>query len=212
MDNYSNMDSPESKNPIAPEIPTPKKKKGLFRRFVGWIFKLILLAIIIIVVLVGLALRLPEKWGLTKSPTEKVFDYTPDRESAKAILKAVEASGLSVKGIELYVLPKKDSDQTAAFAILDSSQGFSLNATSEGDPFLDTMVALVRSQAARDARVASVAVEYRDASGKSLITLGAPTASILDFADKKISREEFGKSLGAKVDLKNNIEASLTGF
>lgn len=190
----------------------PKKKKGLIRRFFGWIFKLILFAIIVTAILIGLALRLPEKLGIAKSRTEKVFEYTPDRQLAQEMLEAAQASGLSTEGVSLYVFPKKDSDQSAAYAILDQSQGFRLNATSEGDPFLDTMVALVRSQAAGKAKVEHVSVEYKDASGKSLLTLGAPTKAVLDFADKKISQEQFSESLGAKVDLRNVVEASLMTF
>lgn len=191
----------------------PKKKRGFLRTFFRWFFRILLLLIVLGAILVALALRLPQKWGLVKSPAEKAFEATADRSGAEKLLASAKTEGFAAEGTELYLLPIKDSDQNVAYAVFDSSKGFRFGVPAEGgDPMLGALVSLARSQAAKDLKVERVAIEYRDESGKPLVTMTANTAMILDFANKKISREAFIKAVDGRMEIKNVIERSLVSF
>ena len=90
----------------------------------------------------------------------------------------------------------------------DFAAGFSFNVSEGGDPFLGSMAALVKSEAAKENGVREVAIEYRDETGATLLTAGALTQDIVDFADGVITQEEFMLKVGGKADLKNLAEKS----
>lgn len=157
---------------------------------------------------VASALQLPQKWGLVKSKAEKVFDETADRAAADEIKAELVASGFSTDGLSVYVLTSRDGNGTAVYAVFDASQGFSFNVSESGDPFLASMAALVRNEAAKENGVREVAIEYRDETGATLLTAGALTEDIVDFADGVITQEEFMQKVGGKADLQNIVQKS----
>lgn len=48
--------------------------------------------------------------------------------------------------------------------------------------------------------VTRVAVNYRDDTGQSLVTVTAPTQTIADYRAGRISRDEFFKRIDARLD------------
>lgn len=178
-----------------------KKKKGSFLR--GCL--LIFLALVLLVAGVAAsALGLPRKLGLVKSKVEKAYDvHQADRYAAEDLRAVMAAEGLSTKGMDVYVLPLKDGKGSGAYVVLDESAGFSFNASGDGDPILDTLAAMAKSEAAKSGGLTYAAFEYKDAKGRSLITIGASVQDGADFADGKITQEQFMAKVGGKADLQN---------
>lgn len=198
------MDTPKKNesNKKTTIIETPKKKH--------WFLKGCLIFFVLLIVLIGsafaMAFRLPQKWGIVKSPAEKVFDDTPDRTSAKKVTAELKKSGMSTKGLDVYVLPLKDGSGEVAVVTLDASQGFAFSGTAGGDPFLGTMAAIAKTQLTNNATLKRVALDYKDETGATIFSATAPTGPILDFANGKISRDIFMKSIDGRLDIKNTVD------
>ncbi|MFC1874122.1 hypothetical protein ACFLYX_02340 [Chloroflexota bacterium] len=168
--------------------------------------KLIGLAVfVVIVIVVGVAFfNLPQRIGLVETPAEKLLSQTPDRETADELMSELRASGTDTTGMDLYILPiqgTKDnpSNGNVAVAILDASQGFDLRNLSEAElmGYLETLSSVGQSG---DYNIERVVVAYQDESGESLITLTAPTETILKFKNGVISREQFLKEMEGEVN------------
>ena len=182
-------------------VTTPQKKRGCLKGCLIFVVALLLL----IGGVVALTLRLPQKLGLIKSPAQKLFDDTPDRTSAKTITAALQKSGLAVKGLDVYVLPLKDGSGSTAVVVLDASAGFQFTGTQNGDPFLGTLATIAKTQLGKNVNLKRVALDYKDETGATLLDVTAPTSSILDFTNGKISKEVFMKSIDGRLDIKNTI-------
>ncbi len=183
-----------------------KKKHGCIRGC----FLFLLILILLVGGFVASAMRLPEKFGITKSKAEKVFDVqNPDRAAAEDLRVAFEKEGIATKGMDVYVLPEKDGEGASAYVVLDQSQGFTFSSSKDGDPFLNTLATLAKSEAAKKNGITRVAFEYKDAQGRALISMGAKVQDGADFANGKITREQFMAKVGGKTDIKNVIDAQL---
>lgn len=194
--------SEPQKGPEAAAKPAKAAKKN------GGFLRGCLLFVLVLILFVGgfiaNALGLPRKLGLVKSAAEKVYDaQRADRVAAEDLRGDLEEAGIVTKGMEVYVLPMKDGSGAGAYVLLDEAAGFSFNASGDGDPFLDTLAAMAKSEAAKNGGLTYAAFEYKDAKGRSLITIGASVKDGADFADGKISQEEFMAKVGGKADLQN---------
>lgn len=168
--------------------------------------KLIGLAVfVVIVIIVGFVFfNLPQRIGLVKTPTEKLISATPDREAAAAIMTDLQATGTNIQGFEVYIFPmisteENPSDDNVAVVIIDTGQGFDFGNFSEQD-LMNYMEKLSSVGESGDYNIERVAVAYRDESGESLLTLTAPTETILKFSSGSISREQFLKEMEGQVN------------
>ena len=185
--------------------PAKQKKKGGFLR--GCLL-FVLVLVLLIGGLVASALGIPRKLGLVKSTTEKRYDVqAADRAVAADLVAELETKGVRTQGMDVYVLPLKDGSGSGAYVVLDESKGFGFAPSAGGDPFLGTLASLAKSEAVKVGGVKSVAFEYRDAKGRSLITIGASIQDGADFADGKITKEEFMAKVGGRADLQKVSEA-----
>ena len=162
-------------------------------------------ALLVVAALVGgwvaIRLRVPEKLGLRKPLAERVFLGTPDREAAAALVHDLEQSGLDTRGVALYVLPYRDRDDSVAVAVLDASEGFRFDRTSDEDPVLEYLQSLALGESAQQHGIDRVAVQYRDEKGEAPLIVTASTESIGRFARGEITRQEFLQAIDAQVDV-----------
>jgi hypothetical protein len=159
---------------------------------------LVVLVVLLLVAALGgaLALRVPAQLGIWPSG-ERLLAGTPDRPAAAAILAELKADGIDTTGLSLYVMPVEGQDGTLAYAVLDTSAGFTFpEATTSGrNPIPDMIVRLAEGRAATDAGVAAVAVEYRDPTGTPAGVLVARRAAIADFAAGRIDEAGVSQAL-----------------
>lgn len=184
----------------------PKKKGSCLKSCLVFFVVLALL----IGALVAMVLGLPRKLGLIPSKAEKAFVVDePDHVAAASLRADIEKEGLSTKGMDIYVLPYKEGNHSAAYVVLDEGAGFSFAPSAGGEPFLDTLAALAKSEAAKANGVTHVAFEYKDKQGRTLVVMGSNVQAGADFANKKITREEFMAQVGGQADLKNISDVTL---
>ena len=123
---------------------------------------LITLGIVFLLLLVTaiVMFNLPQRIGIVQTPTERLLSSTPDREAAGAMRTELEGLGIDTRGINLYVIPKKDSDKSILYAELDPSDGFNLQALGGSrNPIEDAMGLLAeldKCSAGHDTDVSSV--------------------------------------------------------
>jgi hypothetical protein len=163
--------------------------------------------IIVLVLVIGIgwvaAIRLgvPEKLGLRKPIAEQVFAGPPDREAAQAIREALIASGLRTRGIEVAILPMAGGGGSAAIFTLDASQGFDLERIGQGQVDWRAVDQLLNGTTLADLNVARVAIDYRNASGNSVLLLTARTDDLRRYARGELTEKEFVRSIMGRVDL-----------
>jgi len=168
-----------------------KRKKGH-----GCLFTfLILLAIIVIAGIV--VFRVPEKIGLAKTAAEKMYSQAADTDKAALVMDKLQDYGVNAKGVEVYVMPVKDTDHNTAFIVLDSSKGFNFNDSGIRNP-IDAVVAIAAE--AQQQGINRAAVVYYDTAGKALLTVTFPTADCVAYSQGKITE----KQLMEKVDVGAN--------
>jgi hypothetical protein len=123
----------------------------------------------------------------------------PDESAAAELLAQVQAAGLSTKGVRMYVIPLTGSEETAAIAVLDAAQGFGADVPDQ-DLILRYLDKLATGGTIGRLGIARVAVTYQDEQGTALLTLTGATKDIQDFANGRISQDEFLKLLHANLD------------
>lgn len=188
----------------APDAAKPAKSAGKKK---GGCLKGCLIFFVFLLLLVGgiaaVAYRLPQRLGLVKSPAEKLYSGTPFRAEAAAIKEELRVAGVATDGIDIQVFPVTGTDQVVALATLDASQGFHFSASDDGEPVSDTFIRMINSQAAKDLGVSRVAVAYKDAKGRPLMAVTASTEAINDFAEKRITKEQFYQRMNGRLDIPN---------
>jgi len=178
--------------------PAPRKRHRLRGCCLGTLAALLLLAAAAVWIS-----PLPEQWGIRQPASVKVFgeQLEPDRSAELELRAELEQAGLDTTGLYAYVLPYNDGRQGAAlYAVLDSSQGFRFPTSSDQNAMLAYMVQLANSPALATAGVDRIALDYRDASGESVLITTAPAESIRKFARGEIGREAFFQELEARTD------------
>jgi hypothetical protein len=184
--------------PIEAQPAKPRKKKGR-----GCLISFLVIAVIL---LVGAALifRVPQKIGLVKSPSEKLYIQPNDADKAALVLDSLHNSGLSAQGLEVYVMPVKNTDHNTAIIVLDASKGFNFSGGYGSDPVEELVRIAAKAQAQGINRTAVV---YYDDSGKALVTITVKTEDMAAYAHGKLTDAE----LMERVDLGANNIVALTG-
>ena len=186
--------------PPPPEMPTPTEPP---RRGRGCLFRgcLITLSFLLgIGVAIGaLVLRVPQQIGLIPT-AETLLADTPDREGARELMASMAASGIDTTGMSLYLLPMREGDAVIAYAVLDTSAGFRIPTAADRPGLIEMFVRLADGRA-RELGVTRVAIDYRDANGKSLGLLTAPAEAIARVASGQDDVATFSKSLDGRVDV-----------
>jgi hypothetical protein len=158
-----------------------------------------LAVVLIIIIAAAVFFNLPQRIGLAKSPAEKLLEQRLDETAASQIMTGMRQAGIDTQGLEVYVIPYKDSDESLAVAVLDASKGFDIRDFAREDitEYLTTMAELDENG---DYNIRRVAVDYKGETGESLLTMTAPTDTVTDYSEGKIDREEFLDELEGQVN------------
>jgi hypothetical protein len=175
------------------KIKPPKKKKRWYSpgKIILYLF------VLIIIVAAAMYFRVPQKIGLVKSPADKLFNVTPDREKAAAVMADLQAAGLNTQGVEVYILPVKGTNDNVAMVVLDASKGFSFNSTGSPDPVKDFLAVLINAQ---KQGINRAGVAYYDENGKNLVTATLPTEAALAYSQGKISNRQLMEKVDVGTD------------
>lgn len=197
--------APATPQPSAAVTKPPKKKRGCLKGcLVIVVIFLLLIALAAVVVF-----RVPERLGLFPSKAETLLAGTTDIAAAARIEEDMASVGQDTAGIQMYVLPVGDTEDTVAYIVLDQSQGYVHSSVEADDPVKDAFIIAARSEAVRTAGVTRVAVEFKDDTGKSLFVMTAPVGAILDLADGRITEDEFFKRTAAVGDLYEAVQTQM---
>ena len=195
----------QSARPSTTEPPlasTDQARKG--RGCCGWGCMVVAGLLVILLVIVGgvIAVRtnIPVRLGLRQSPVERLLSGQPDRQAAQTILDELTQGGMDTQGMWLYVLPIEGQSYSLAYALLDASEGFQFDRSTDGDGITALLVGIATTDAADAHGIGRVAIEYQNLSDKRILTLTAPTQAIRDFADGNISRNAFMQVLEGDFD------------
>ena len=181
-----------------------KNERGTFKA--GCLIFIAIVFIILLVVAIAF-FNLPQRIGIVSSPAERLLSATPDREASQALTSDLQQLGFNTQGVELHVIPKKNSEENILYAELDSSEGFNINQFgSGGDPVTDALTILTNLDESGENDIERIAINYRDENGDSLATMTASTAVIRGFANGTVSRQEFMQELEGEVELSKLIE------
>ena len=176
----------------------PKKRKGCF--FWGCLTTLGIIVILAIVLSITV-FKVPQKIGLVKPAYVRLLSQTPDRETAVTLKAELQKTGISMTGVDIYVIPEKNSTgKSVMLAVLDSSKGFYFSNSGLKDPISDYLIQLAETTSSFG--VERVAFSYLDSKGEPVVNVTAPTDIILKYAQGKISKTDFLKAIDATVDFK----------
>lgn len=178
-------------------VAEPKLQKGFGCVRVGCI-AILLLVVVIVAFVTALYFRVPQQLGFFPS-AQRAFADTPDREAATALRDELNKAGIDTKGMGIYVLPYRDKLGSVAYITLDSAQGFRFKSGAK-DPMIDYFKQMAQSDSTKKFGIQRVAMEYKGASGTSLISLTASTDTIAAFANGAINRNEFLKKLDGQAN------------
>ncbi len=176
-------------------------KKGGCRGCMRGCLWFLLAILVIAAILTGLIFRVPQKLGLMRSPAEKVFTQTPDREGAKKMLNEAKAAGLVTKGISLYVLPVGDGSKSIALATLDVREGFTFGQTQGLDPIAGIMTRLMAGPTVSALGVERLAISYVGETGATFGTFTASTDAIRAVAAGRMTKEQFLTAVDGDINL-----------
>ncbi len=129
--------------------------------------------------------------GIFGKEAKEVYELAPDLAASSSLSGVF--SDLNIPGVKVYVIPIKDQPKQGAFIILDTSAGYqSLSPLdAKDDSFKRILQDLTRRNRDENLRLAHVTVDYRDEEGKTAIAFTVNQNVIEDYADGRISQEEF---------------------
>jgi hypothetical protein len=178
-------------------VEKPKKRKGCF------LWGCLTVVGIIVVVALGLSItvfKVPQKIGLVKPATERLLSQTPDRQTALSLKTDFQKAGISTKGVDLYVIPEKNTDnKSVLLAVLDSSKGFYFSTNGTQDAISDYLVKLAKTSSTYG--IERVAFQYLDSDGQPVVAVTASTNVILKYSSGQMSKTDFMKAIDAKLDI-----------
>lgn len=185
-----------------PPTNPPKKKRG-------WCFcaGCVLIPLFTVICLAGAVFVGPDiaGWlGIFGMQAEEVYEGAPDLAASQSLTKTFNELG--IPGVKVYVIPIKEEPTQGAFIILDASAGYKgMNpANSADDTFLLVLQDITRRNRDENLRLAHVTVDYRDEVGESATAFTAPQTLIEDYADGRITQEEFFGEI--EIDLLGTLE------
>jgi hypothetical protein len=174
-------------------------KPGLSKQKRGFPLGEIIIIVIVLVMVAGALLyfRVPQKIGLVKTAADRLFTMTPDREKAAALFRDMEQAGFDMKGVEVYVLPVKGTDDNVAMFVLDASKGFDFTRSGGGDPFKKFVQVVSEAQAQGINRAA---VAYYNEDGRLLLAATLPAEAAVSYAQGKLTDEQLVKKVNIGTD------------
>ncbi len=158
---------------------------------------ILILFVLLILVAAALYFRIPQKIGLIKSPADQLFTMTPDSEKAAVIMDNLVAAGMSINGVEVYVLPVAGTDDNVAMVVLDASKGFDFNNYYSADPVKDFL--MIISEAQQDG-VNRAAVAYYDEQGRQLVAATVPTDAVMSYSQGTITDSQLMEKVDVGTD------------
>ena len=169
--------------------PKPKRRMG---RIIG----LSILGLLVLIIALGAALyfRVPQKIGLVKSPAEQLLQGTLDKEKAAGVMQSLQSAGVNTKGVEVYVLPVAGTDREMAIVVLDASQGFNFTGSSGVDPVKEFIKAISEAQ---KLGIDRGAIQYRDETGKELLTVTVPTDAVVAYSQGRMTDQQLMSQVDA---------------
>jgi len=182
--------------------PTPPKKKR------GWCCaSCVIIPIVSILCLVSVYFIGPPlaSWlGIFGPEAREVYQYAPDQAASESLTNTF--SELGIPGVRVYVIPIKDQPTQGAFIILDASAGYvGMDPLDiEDDMLLLILQDITRRNRHENLRLAHVTVDYRDEFGETATAFTAPQTLIEDYADGRITQEEFFGEI--EIDLLGTLE------
>lgn len=197
-----NVQSPPVSAPLQAASPTTsgetetKKVPGFFRTGCT---ALLALMVVIVAIAAALYFRVPQQFGLFGTTPERILSTTPDREAAATLKDEAVKTGIDTRGMDFYVLPYKDKPGNVAYVTLDASKGFNFKSGSR-DPMVDYLNQFANSPAVKKYDLQRIAIEYKSPSGASLLSMTAPVAAINNYAQGKITREQFLKQIDGQAN------------
>lgn len=174
-----------------PSTATAKKKKRGCRGCLKWLLIIFGVLLLIGAILAALFYRVPDRLGIIPSAAEKRLTGVPDREASASMLAEAQAAGMNAQGVSLYVLPMKEGDESIAFALLNSTEGFAFPRGGQRDPMIQTLIQLGTTATARQAGVSVVGFEFLDDQGRSYMTIAARTEDIQAVANGRMTDHQF---------------------
>jgi hypothetical protein len=172
----------------------PKRKGFTFGKF------LLIVFLLAVVVITAMILRLPQKLGIIKSPTDQLLSGTLDRDSIKIIENELKNAGVSLNGVTVGVFPYKDGTGNLVAVILDSSQGFKQTSNDSESIVNYYFTFMAKNTKIKQLKVQRVVIDYKSERGKSLITVTAPIDVINNFISGKLNNEQFMKQTKGLVN------------
>ncbi|HTM67867.1 MAG TPA: hypothetical protein VL426_01070 [Candidatus Binatia bacterium] len=216
METPSAKPEPAATEPVkAPEVKPAKPAKAKKKRG-GCLRSCLLFFLVLFLVLGALAawlFRVPQKLGWIKGPGAALTEQVPERAAATELLAEAEAAGFKAKGVQVYVLPKPDSDAAMLYAVYDFSKpGVELSRKGPHQPVIDALELLGGGAKAEEMNVTHVGAEFRDEKGNLIMVVAAATADVRALRAGTMTEDEFKKKMGVRVDLPNYVGRAVIPF
>jgi hypothetical protein len=170
-------------------IPPPavaKKKRGCLRSC----FLTLLVILAVILIPLALVLRVPQALGIWKSHPEALIGQPPDPSIGRAIAADLEAAGQPTTAMRVYLFSTARGERIA-YAMADTSSGFTFREAAEGDPVVNLLVQLATANASVESNVTRVAINFLDYKGDSVLIVTASVEDTVAYANGETSESEF---------------------
>lgn len=158
------------------------------------------------VVLVAAVLYGPtllRKAGVLGPSAEERYSGAADPVGTAVVGRVLQDAGF--EGVEVVVIPEKGGEgQVAVITLNDASRLGGIDNSGGGEAqFMALVQDYARANREENLQIDTVAVDYQDADGQSLVALGIPQKAIESYADGEITRREFVQQV--EVDFSNLI-------
>lgn len=152
---------------------------------------------VLVVALIWFAPWILRRIGISGPGAEELYAGAPDRVASEALDSSLRDAGIT--GVDALVISINGSEGQIAVLTLDTRATAASVSTQEEAKalFMEALRGLAEANQAGNLGIEEIAVDYRDESGNSLITVAAPQAAVEAYANGSITWKEFL----AQVDL-----------
>lgn len=135
------------------------------------------------------------RFGLLGPTAQELYSGAPDPFASRLLNEILGDAGMS--GASAVVIPIKESEGQIAVISLDTSEGFDGTGTAAGNEalFMDVIQRMREDNRMEMLGLERVAVDYRDESGQSLVTLTAAETAVEALAQGEIGDDDFLKEV-----------------
>lgn len=133
--------------------------------------------------------------GIFGPTAEQLYSGARDPFAGGILNQILQDAGMT--GASAIVIPVKGSQGQIAVISLDGSQGFDGSGSAVGNEalFMNVIQRMREDNRMQMLELERVAVDYRDESGQSLVTLTAAQAAVESLAQGEITEDEFLKDV-----------------